>query len=291
MQKRGQLPTLWMLVSIIGAVLIAYVLANIGSGYVTGEVFLKSRIAKELALEINALYSVPGNAYVINNNTYDFSFEFKDNEVRVFQDKIELLIAASYDFVKSGEEEIEYNFTHPKQIVISKIDNKIEIKEEIPDFFKGVTKKESDFKNKKILIYYNLNDVQSRDLVEVIIKSLNSNKKFPNLYSGYEQDKIKDSEVIIGVYSKKESKASIYINKKSFKREESLSLANAFSNNISKIIETEIISLEKIDGDKKDILDNDKIAVYIEFPKTEEIKKKTVELANAIYDSLKVYSE
>jgi len=287
MQKRGQLPTLWMLVSIIGAVLIAYVLANIGSGYVSGEAFLKSRVAKELALEINALYSVLGNTYVINNNTYNFSFEFKDNEVRVFYDKIELLLAASYEFVKSGQQEIDYKFEHPKQLAISKIDNKIEITKEIPDFFKGVTKKEPDFKKKKILIYYDINDLQSSHLVESIIILNNNKKTFPNLYQSYEQDKIKEAEVIIGIYSKISDKAMLYINKKLLKNLESLSLANAFSNKINNIIGTEIISLEEVDEDKKDILGNDKIAVYIEFPKT----KKIVEVANAVYASLEVYSE
>ncbi len=288
MKKRGQLLTLWMLVSIIGAVLIAYTLANIGSQRATGEVFFKSRVAKDIALEINSLYSVQGDAYIINDNNYSYSFEFKDNKVRVFKDKLGLFSASSYDFVKSGQEDIDYKFEHPKQLVISKINSKITITEEIPDFFRGVMKKEPDFKNMKILVYYDINNNQSGELVSSIIILENNKKIFPHLYSGYTQDKIESSDVIIGIYSKEGQGVSFYVNKKSLNIRESLSLANALKIKVKDIINAnEPTYLEVIDEDKKHILDNDKIAIYVELPKTGKIS----EIANVVYDSLELYSK
>ena len=100
MKKRGQLLTLWMLISIIGAVLVAYVFVEIGTQRGSGEIFLKSRLAKELALEINSLYSVQGDAYIVNNELYGFSFKFNNEEVRVFKGIDGIVRTASCSFVR-----------------------------------------------------------------------------------------------------------------------------------------------------------------------------------------------
>lgn len=282
MKKRGQLLTLWMLISILGAVLVAYVFVEIGTQRGSGEIFLKSRVAKEIALEINSLYSIQGDAYIVNNELYGLSFKFKDDSVRVFKGIDGIIGTASYPFVKSGQQELNYEFKKPKQIVLSKINNKIKITKEIPDIFKRTTKGLSLI-GKKILIDVMFDDEQSLKIKD-IIEIYHNQQPIENLeFDEKEEKDIDGFDVVVSIHSKASDKAVFYVNKKSSELTKNRFLAGVILDSVSGQIEQkEIVELENFDG-KKRVLDNNKIAVYIELPET----KKTNEIASAIYNSLK----
>ena len=58
MKKRGEV-NLWFLVEFIAAFLVGYMLVDVGIAYAKETVYEKAHIAKNLAMEINALSSIP----------------------------------------------------------------------------------------------------------------------------------------------------------------------------------------------------------------------------------------
>jgi len=283
MKKRGQL-TFWMMISVVGAILVAYVLANIAVEWGTGSIFVKSRLARQVALEINSLYAVPGNSYIINENPYNFSISLKDNEVRVFQDNDMIVGTASYLFIKSGNQKINLNLRYPEYIVISKINGKILLSDKVDDFFKDIIKAQN-FKDSKILIFANPQlDINAYELAELIVRGYN--KIFQEIDYGY---KPMDSyDAVLSMHSTADDFASIYVNKKSPKYAESLGLAKIIEKELSKSsIQTELNQIEQLDGNLKEALDNDKLAVYIKIPSS----SKRIEIGKSIYSALEGYSK
>lgn len=130
MGKRGDI-SLWFLVEFVGAFLIAFFAIDFSVNIAHERIYEKLNIAKELSMQINALSSVPGNAYIINNNLHGYSIYFSDNKVEVYDDTFDQLRGV-YHFAKIGNSKIELKFDKPKQLVISKISNEIRITEEIP---------------------------------------------------------------------------------------------------------------------------------------------------------------
>ena len=132
MKKRGDVSILWFLISLIGAVLVGYIIVDVSLEISKGTIFEKLNIAKDLAMQINTLESIPGNAYIINPNLHDYSLHFSNNKIEVFESDSDLSPGIYY-FVKIGDSNLDLRFNKPKQIVISKIANEIKISEEIPN--------------------------------------------------------------------------------------------------------------------------------------------------------------
>lgn len=281
MKKRGQLLTLWMLISIIGAVLVAYIFVEIATQRGSGEIFLKSRVARETALQVNTLYSVPGDAYIVNKGIYGFSLKVKDNEVRVFKGNTEGIIGtASYPFVNSGEQELEFTLINPQQVVISKINGKIKISDQVEEFFTNTERIILD--DKSILIYFNAIDEHAGKIADIIELKHNNEKKLKNLIITHTIERIADSDVILSINSAEDNKFIVYLYKNSNYYPESRALAKSILDNLLGVIgQGELIELEQVNEGKK-ALDNNKISVYVEIPNTDKIE----DTAKSIYYSL-----
>jgi hypothetical protein len=130
MKKRGDI-TLWFLFELLGAFLIGYMAVNISLAYAKGTIHEKLNIAKDIAIQINALASIPGDAYIINRNLHGYSLYFSDNKIEVFENNFDQ-IKGTYYFVKIGDTKLDLRLDKPKQVVIAKIGSEIKISEEIP---------------------------------------------------------------------------------------------------------------------------------------------------------------
>ncbi|MDP6547351.1 MAG: hypothetical protein QF917_00110 [Candidatus Woesearchaeota archaeon] len=130
MKKRGE-ATLWFLVELIGAFLVAYLAGSISLAYAQGIIFEKLNIAKDLAMQINTLSSVPGEAYIINKDLHGYSLYFSDNKIEVFEDASEL-IKGTYHYAGAMGSNLELRLIKPEQVVISKINDEIKISEDTP---------------------------------------------------------------------------------------------------------------------------------------------------------------
>ena len=130
MEKRAEI-SLWFLLELVAAILVGYMAADLSVAYAQNTIYEKLNLAKDFAMQIDALSGVPGDGYIITNNLHGYSVYFKDNSVEVFDDSQDLA-KGTYGFVKNGDSKIDIRLIKPKQVVISKIDDRITISEEIP---------------------------------------------------------------------------------------------------------------------------------------------------------------
>ncbi|GEM_PF-2938195 len=130
MKKRAE-ATLWFLIEAVGALFIGYLAVNLSLQITQGSIYEKLNVAKDLALELDALRSVPGDAYIINSNTHGFSIAITGNKIEVFEFQSEPYKGVYY-FVEGKETQSDVRLEKPKQIVLSKINNNIRVSEEIP---------------------------------------------------------------------------------------------------------------------------------------------------------------
>lgn len=130
MKKRGEV-TLWFLMELAASVLIVFIAVTVALAYAKGTTYEQLNIARNIAMQINTLSSLPGEAYIVNN-PHGYSIKISDNKVEVFEAKFDLFSQSHY-FVKIGDTNFDLILEKPEQVVIAKIDNKIMISEEIPD--------------------------------------------------------------------------------------------------------------------------------------------------------------
>lgn len=79
--------TFWFFIEIIAGVTAAWILTSEALNYGEGEIFLKTKVARDLAIEVNTLYAVPGDIYLRypqNLSNYRVEFDEKDNIVKVY---------------------------------------------------------------------------------------------------------------------------------------------------------------------------------------------------------------
>lgn len=130
MKKRG-IASLWFLIELIVAFLVGYMAFDLSASYTQKTIYEKLNIAKDLAMQINTLSGVSGNAYILNKNLYGYSVHFSDNKVEVFKDSFDQSKGVYY-FTRIGDSKLDVKFDKPNQIVISKINNEIKISENPP---------------------------------------------------------------------------------------------------------------------------------------------------------------
>ena len=130
-KKRGDVPSLWALIELAAAIFVGILLASVGASLAKGTIYEKLNLAKDLAMQIDTLYGVPGDSYLINNNLHGYSVHFLDNKIEVFDDDSDQSKGVHY-FVKKENLKLDLKLNKPKQVVISKIGEDIKISEEIP---------------------------------------------------------------------------------------------------------------------------------------------------------------
>jgi len=134
MKKRADfdLVSVWFLIELVGAFLVGYMAVDLSVAYAQGTAYEKLNLAKDIAMQINTLSSVQGNAYLVTKNNYGYSVSVTDNKIEVFEDDSDQL-KASYYFVKKADSKFKVILYKPNPIVVSKIGNSIKISAEIPD--------------------------------------------------------------------------------------------------------------------------------------------------------------
>ena len=129
MKKRGSIVANAMIVIIISALIVAS-FYNIGEAYGTEEVFYKFAVAKDLAIHLDLIYSLPGDIeYIYPNDVSKYDVELKDNKVSVFDhnsNKLDPTIGV-YEFVGISSDKPEFMAQGQKFVKISKSKNKISI--------------------------------------------------------------------------------------------------------------------------------------------------------------------
>jgi|SRR3989344_8009427 len=128
MYKRGVELQIFFIMELIVAVFAGLLFINAGKAWAQVDYYDKVRIAEDIALGMNALYSVPGNAdlrYI--NEVSDYIITIKDDYVLVAKSEYDV-IPGKYHFVKKGTQEFNYVFNHPTTLVLVKNGDSITIK-------------------------------------------------------------------------------------------------------------------------------------------------------------------
>jgi|SRR3989338_6764 len=135
MKKRGDTTVLWFFIEVIAALLIGYTIVDASVSVSKGKIYEKLNIAKDIAMQINTLSGVSGNAYIVNKNLHGYSLRFSGNMVEVFESSLEQSKGVYY-FVKIGDSKLDIVMSKPKQVVVAKINNEIIVSEDIPSQLK-----------------------------------------------------------------------------------------------------------------------------------------------------------
>lgn len=131
MTEGGEQFSLWPLLEGIIGVFIFLFAIQVAITYTDGSVFGKLNIAKDLAMQLNTIQAVPGNAYINNTNLHGYSIYFSGNKIEVYEENYDR-VKGIYYFVSPEGFDIDKRLIKPKQVVISKIGNEIKISEETP---------------------------------------------------------------------------------------------------------------------------------------------------------------
>ena len=128
MKKKGQLVNKALIVLITSAiVIIAFYSA--GKTYGNKEAFYKLAVAKDIALTIDYLYSIPGNIeFIYPNDISGYDIEIRDDSVRVYQHNSGSLdtTAGIYWYVGTSYDKINIFISGPKYVKLEKTGNSIE---------------------------------------------------------------------------------------------------------------------------------------------------------------------
>ena len=131
MNKRGDIEiNLYFFLELVAGILIASIAINIAMTLAKGTVYEKLNIAEDIGMQINTIISLPGDAYIVDNNLHGYSVSVVDNRVEVYSEILDVSKAVYY-FPKTETSNFDAKLTTPKQIIISKVSGQIIISEEI----------------------------------------------------------------------------------------------------------------------------------------------------------------
>ncbi|MBI2102135.1 hypothetical protein HYT53_06000 [Candidatus Woesearchaeota archaeon] len=135
MKKRGDTTAFWFFVETIVAIVIVFMIVDVSVARAEGKIYEKLNIAKDIAMQINTLSGISGDAYIVNKNLHGYSLHFFDNRIEVFENSFEQSKGIYY-FVKIGDTKLDLRLDKPKQVVVAKINNEIAVSEDIPSAIK-----------------------------------------------------------------------------------------------------------------------------------------------------------
>ncbi len=128
MKKRSQL-TLKGLIELVAIAVVILTLIYVGKSLGSGEAYFKERSAKELALLVNTLCGLPGNAEIIfPSDLSKFNIEVEDNVVYIYNpeqfSKDKDPTAGKYKISKPNCI-LKASVKNPKTLIIKKQGNEI----------------------------------------------------------------------------------------------------------------------------------------------------------------------
>lgn len=130
MKKRGDTIGLWFIIELVAAIALVFLGWQTASNYSQGRIYEKVNLAKDLAMQINTLQSIPGDAYIINNNLNDYSVLFLDNKVEVFENEFDQTRGIYY-FAPNINVKLDVKLVKPNQLVLIKTGNEIKVSDKI----------------------------------------------------------------------------------------------------------------------------------------------------------------
>ncbi len=130
LKKRGQL-TLKPFIEIVAGITIFFIFYYAGIQFGTGEVFEKIQLTRDTALTLDALNTMPGNAYLkFPLNTSDFYIDIKENKIKAYSYAADPTFG-SYLFVKKQPQNLDYEFVRPSSLYLQKSGDSIIVSEEL----------------------------------------------------------------------------------------------------------------------------------------------------------------
>ena len=129
MEKRGQLVNKALIVIIASAIVImAFISA--GKAYGSQEAFYKLAVARDLAITIDLMYSLPGNIeYVYPNDVSGYDIEVSDFSVKVYKHKTGKLdpTIAKHSFVGTDYDNLNAEIKGKRFVKLEKAERNIKI--------------------------------------------------------------------------------------------------------------------------------------------------------------------
>lgn len=329
MKKRGaETLTLVYALELIAGVVIALLIIHVATSYGKGEAINKKYLAKDLALQLNTLYAVPGNAYIVNSeNMEKFSIRFNNEFVEVYEFEKDPT-RGIYPYVRTENSKLDLNFDKPKQLVLVKDGPTIEIQETIPEFKKStcpdVNTKDLNWRNNKNIMIDpghgykpgKESEDEAKTAMDIATslkhaKLWESNHKLTRdgnvdlpvddrLYIIERDNPHMIISIHIGSYSNDINTVKAYIPKNP-KEKENWKLACLILNQLTEkfeIDETKIIRIKieelSFDDPKQVLKFPDKVSVMLEIgniqsEKGKEMLKHIVKISNSIHDGIEEY--
>lgn len=125
MEKRGQLVFKALIVIIASAIVIVAFL-QAGKSYGSQEAFYKLAVARDLALTIDLMYSLPGYIeYKYPNDISGYNIKVENNRVIVSESKSTDVTPGSHGFAGISSDEFKASVEGKKFVKLSKAGNKI----------------------------------------------------------------------------------------------------------------------------------------------------------------------
>ena len=128
MKKRGQIPFM-AITAFIASAIVVLAFYSAGKTYGNKEAYYKLAVAKDIALTIDYLYSVPGDVeFIYPNDISGYDTEIIDDTVRVYQHNSRRsdVTAGIYGYAGTSYDKINKFISGPKYIKLKKIGNTIE---------------------------------------------------------------------------------------------------------------------------------------------------------------------
>lgn len=132
MNKRGE-TMLFAVIEILAAVLIVYSFISAANAFATQDIYEKSSKAKDMALQIETLNAIPGNAYLINSNPKNYSFYFSENELIVAEKIMQEPFRGLQHYSTGKDDKMDLVFKKPETLYLSNIGGEINADEKEPN--------------------------------------------------------------------------------------------------------------------------------------------------------------
>ena len=279
MKKRGDTYTLYVIAELVIAIFIVISSIVIITAWASNQAFDKVQLAKDIALQANALYTVPGNMYIVNDNHRNFSALFSDGLVNIYKKEKEDT-TGQYYYVGLKKKYFEKNLYKPPIIVLTKNGDTIGATDELETLNKlnypTISTLDEDWKDKyKIFIdpghgdsadkrdpgieNNNLNLKKESAVTLAIaesLRALNLNIQLTRDFETYvsideRKNILKEADVIISVhigeYSNDKNSVKAYIPLESNKNLENKKLATIILNSLTKELDLDTISIIPVD--------------------------------------------
>ena len=130
-EEGGEGITLWFLIELVAAGLVAYLAVEVSLGYAQGTIYEKLNVAKDIAMQINTMQALQGDGFLVSD-LHGYSVKIAGNKIEVFAEDSDL-VKGTYYFVKPKDLNMDFRLENSeklqKHMVISKSGSRITIAE------------------------------------------------------------------------------------------------------------------------------------------------------------------